>query len=72
MWLEASPQRFDDAAAMAAFARTVVLSRHVAALPDAERDPFVDAVVDAVRDAEGDYALDYVRLNMDARKPPSS
>jgi trans-aconitate 2-methyltransferase len=72
VWLEESPQRFDDAAAMTAFARTVVLSRHVAALPDAERDPFVSAVVEAVHDAEGDYALDYVRLNMDARKPTSS
>ena len=72
VWLEDSPQRFDDAAAMAAFARTVVLSRHVAALPDAHRDPFVDAVVDAVHVAEGSYSLDYVRLNMDARKPPST
>jgi trans-aconitate 2-methyltransferase len=72
VWLEESPQRFADAAAMGEFARTVVLSRHVATLPDADREPFVSAVVDAVRKAEGDYKLDYVRLNLDARKPPSS
>src|SRR4051812_42167989 len=48
VWLEESPQRFEDAAALAAFARTVVLSRHVAALPEAERGSFVRAVVDAV------------------------
>jgi trans-aconitate 2-methyltransferase len=70
VWLEESPQRFADATAMEAFAQTVVLSRHVAALPEAQRAPFVAAVVAAVRAAEGDYALDYVRLNMDARKPP--
>jgi trans-aconitate 2-methyltransferase len=69
VWLEVSPQHFDDAAALASFAQTVVLSRHVAALPEAQREPFVQAVVEAVRAAEGQYALDYVRLNMDARKP---
>jgi trans-aconitate 2-methyltransferase len=69
VWLEQSPQRFDDATALASFAQTVVLSRHVAALPEAQREPFVQAVVEAVRAAEGKYLLDYVRLNIDARKP---
>jgi trans-aconitate 2-methyltransferase len=69
VWLEDSPQRFDDAAALAAFARTVVLSRHVAALPEPLRDDFVEQVVAAVAAAEGGFALDYVRLNMDARRP---
>jgi trans-aconitate 2-methyltransferase len=70
VWLEESPQRFADAGAMEAFAQTVVLSRHVGALPEAQRGPFVTAVVGAVRAAEGDFLLDYVRLNIDARKPP--
>jgi trans-aconitate 2-methyltransferase len=70
VWLEDSPQGFDDAAALAAFARTVVLSRHVAALPDPLRDAFVEQVVAASAASEGAFALDYVRLNMDARRPP--
>src|SRR5262245_11312199 len=41
VWLEQSPQRFADAPAMEAFAQTVVLSRHVGALPEAQRAPFV-------------------------------
>ena len=72
VWLEDSPQTFEDAAALAAFARTVVLSRHVAVLPERLRDEFVDAVVAAVAETEGKYSLDYVRLNMDARKPASA
>jgi trans-aconitate 2-methyltransferase len=69
VWLEESAQYFDDAAALAAFAKTVVLSRHVAALPDQEKEAFVDQVVAAVAHTEGSYSLDYVRLNIDARKP---
>jgi trans-aconitate 2-methyltransferase len=69
VWLEDSPQHFDDALALAAFAKTVVLSRHVAALPEQEKDAFVDQVVEAVANTEGSYSLDYVRLNIDARKP---
>ncbi len=69
VWLEDSPQHFDDAQALAAFARTVVLSRHVAALPDQDKDPFVHQVVEAIRQAQGSYSLDYVRLNLDARRP---
>ncbi len=67
VWLEDSPQHFDDAKALQDFARTVVLSRHVAALPEHKRDDFVAQVVTRVRDQEGSYSLDYVRLNMDAR-----
>ncbi|HEY3062340.1 MAG TPA: class I SAM-dependent methyltransferase [Chloroflexota bacterium] len=69
VWLENSPQTFADADALADFARTVVLSRHVGVLPDDQREPFVRAVVEAVRRNESKYALDYVRLNIDARKP---
>jgi hypothetical protein len=44
----------------------------VAVLPERLRDEFVDAVVDAVAETERSYSLDYVRLNMDARKPASA
>jgi hypothetical protein len=69
VWLEDSPQHFADASALGDFTKTVVLSRHVAALPDALRDPFVSAVVEAIAHAEGEYMLDYMRLNMDAWRP---
>jgi trans-aconitate 2-methyltransferase len=69
VWLEESPQHFEDGAALAAFARTVVLSRHVAALPEAQRDAFVGDVVEAIGAAEGSFMLDYIRLNMDAWRP---
>jgi trans-aconitate 2-methyltransferase len=71
VWLEDSPQRFEDAAALAAFTRTVVLSRHVAALPEPLREPFVEQVVAANAANEGAFTLDYVRLNLDARRPTS-
>jgi trans-aconitate 2-methyltransferase len=71
VWLEDSPQRFEDAAALAAFTRTVVLSRHVATLPEPLREPFVEQVVAANAANEGAFTLDYVRLNLDARRPTS-
>ena len=72
MWLEDSPQQFADATALGSFARTVVLSRHVAALPEDLRDTFVSEVVEAIAANEGAYALDYIRLNMDAWRPAGS
>ncbi|HEX8968961.1 MAG TPA: methyltransferase domain-containing protein [Chloroflexota bacterium] len=65
-WLEPSPQTFADRAALAAFCRTVVLSSHVAALPESLRDAFVAEVVDEVVARQGACLLDYVRLNVEA------
>jgi trans-aconitate 2-methyltransferase len=66
-WLEPSPQTFASKAALADFARGVVLSSHVAALPEALRNQFVDKVVDQIASRNaGAYQLDYVRLNMAA------
>jgi trans-aconitate 2-methyltransferase len=67
VWLEDSPQTFADVDEFKSFCRTVVLSRHVAALPDGLQSGFVRAVVQAVHASEGTYVLDYVRLNLDAR-----
>jgi trans-aconitate 2-methyltransferase len=47
------------------FAKTVCLVRHVAALPDELRDPFIERVVSRVGEP---LVLDYVRLNMTARR----
>jgi trans-aconitate 2-methyltransferase len=66
VWLEDSPQQFSSADEFGTFCRTVVLSRHVAELPESLRDAFVATVADEVAHREGGYSLDYVRLNLDA------
>jgi trans-aconitate 2-methyltransferase len=65
-WLEPSPQSFADAAALADYCRGVVLTAHVAALPDHLRETFVTQVVEEIAKREGAYRLDYVRLNLEA------
>jgi trans-aconitate 2-methyltransferase len=65
-WLEPSPQSFADAASLADYCRGVVLTAHVAALPDHLRETFVTQVVEEIAKREGAYRLDYVRLNLEA------
>jgi trans-aconitate 2-methyltransferase len=65
-WLEPSPQHFAGPAELADYCRGVVLTSHVAALPEPMRADFVTQVVDEVVTRQGDCVLDYVRLNMDA------
>jgi hypothetical protein len=48
------------------FIRTVTLGPHLQHLPEDLRDPFLDAVV---AEMEEPITLDYVRLNMTARRP---
>lgn len=48
------------------FLRVVCLGHHLERLPDELKDPFVDAVCER---AGSPLVLDYVRLNVDARKP---
>jgi trans-aconitate 2-methyltransferase len=62
-WLEPAPARPDDPES---FVRTVCLKPHIDRLPDELRDEYVRAVV--ARCAEP-FELDYVRLNIDARRP---
>ena len=62
-WLEARPTPMDDGRE---FIETVCLVRHLDPLPDALREPFVDAVLDELRSPP--LVLDYVRLNMTARR----
>jgi trans-aconitate 2-methyltransferase len=62
-WLHEEPTRFGSVGELARFLKTVVLRRHIMALPEGERDPFSTAV--AARLAEdGLLVVDYVRLNM--------
>ena len=65
-WLEPSSQTFTDPAALADFCRGVVLSNHMAVLPDNLRQAFADQVVDEIAQRERRLSLDYVRLNVDA------
>lgn len=67
-WLEPSPQRFADAAGFAEFLRTVVLRPYVDILPEALRAPFSEAVAALDAERDGTYTVDYVRLNIVARR----
>lgn len=63
-WLSAAPTPFDSPEQFAAFLETVCLRTFLEELPQPEREPFVRAV--AARIPE--LTLDYVRLNIIARR----
>ncbi len=63
VWLEPWPVTPDDPAEYVA---TVTMGAQVQRLPDALRDPYVQAVLDRVPEP---FTVDYVRLNIDARRP---
>jgi trans-aconitate 2-methyltransferase len=62
-WLEDKPTELEEPRA---FVSTVCLVRHLDPLPAELRDPFVDAVLERYGTP---VVLDYVRLNMVARRP---
>jgi trans-aconitate 2-methyltransferase len=64
IWLQSEPTRFEPGEPFATYLRTVVLGSHVARLPPSERDEFVRSVVDRL----GGPVIDYVRLNIVARR----
>ncbi|HEX8025559.1 MAG TPA: hypothetical protein VF484_05070, partial [Candidatus Limnocylindrales bacterium] len=63
-WLSPAPTSFDPGEPFEAFLETVCLRPNLAGLPEAERKPFVQAVAREI----GEPVLDYVRLNIVARK----
>jgi trans-aconitate 2-methyltransferase len=65
VWSHPEPTRFPAGAPFADFLESVCLRQHLATLPPQERRRFAEAV--AARLAEP--LLDYVRLNIDARRP---
>lgn len=67
-WLTDEPTRFDPGEPFATFLRTVVLGEHLDRLPPSERDAFVQAVVDQLPEP----VIDYVRLNITARRGGSA
>jgi trans-aconitate 2-methyltransferase len=66
-WLTDEPTRFEAGEPFEAYLRTVVLGGHLERLPAIEHDAFVKAVVDAI----GEPVIDYVRLNIVARRSVS-
>ena len=63
-WLQPEPTRFERGEAFETYLRTVVLGSHVARLPPSERDAFVSEVAGRL----GNPVIDYVRLNITARR----
>jgi trans-aconitate 2-methyltransferase len=63
-WLNEESPEFESRDAVAAFLRTVVLWPHLERLPPSEHDAFVDLVVGGLPG----LTLDYVRLNIVARR----
>jgi trans-aconitate 2-methyltransferase len=63
-WLSDAPTRFDPGAPFEAFLETVCLRTFLDELPQAEREPFVRAVASRMPEP----VLDYVRLNISARR----
>lgn len=63
-WLQEEPTQLEPGAPFEAYLRTVVLGSHLARLPLEERDGFVRQVADRLPGAE----IDYVRLNVVARR----
>lgn len=68
-WLQPAPAVFDDAAAYREFVTNVVCRQHLNRLPDEDlRRRFVDLITEqAAQDAPA-FELDYLRLNLDARR----
>lgn len=63
-WLHDEPTRFESGEPFETFLRTVILGAHLERLPAAERDGFVRAVVERLPEP----LIDYVRLNILARR----
>ena len=63
-WLQAEPTRFEAGEPFETFLRTVILGGHVARLPADERDAFVHEVASRLPEP----VIDYVRLNIVARR----
>lgn len=63
-WLRAEPTQLEPGEPFRTYLRTVVLGAHLLRLPPEERDEFVETVAGRLPDAR----IDYVRLNLDARR----
>jgi trans-aconitate 2-methyltransferase len=65
-----SPVRFHNSDDAALYLRTIILQRHVAALPEDHQEPFLRAVIDeTIRRFGEPFTADYVRLDLWATRP---
>ena len=67
-WLHDEVAAFDAVDELARFLAVVVLGGHLERLPEADRVPFATDVAEKVAAVDGTPALDYVRLNIVARR----
>lgn len=68
-WLEDAPAHFPDVTTGAEFLATVVLRHHLPRLAPELRAPFAAEVAELCAVPDGRVEIDYVRLNMEARRP---
>ena len=68
VWMHDEPTGFGSVAELARYLKTVVLGRHVEALPEGEDGSAFAGRVAAHLGEEGPFMVDYVRLNMLARR----
>jgi trans-aconitate 2-methyltransferase len=69
-WLEDAPVHFRDPDEGAEFLATVVLRHHLERLPAGLRSPFAREVSELCVMPGGRVEIDYVRLNLEARRVP--
>jgi trans-aconitate 2-methyltransferase len=67
-WLHDEVAAFGSVEELARFLAAVVLGGHLERLPEEERGPFAAAVAEKIKAVDGTPALDYVRLNIVARR----
>lgn len=63
-WMHEEPTQFGSVDELARFLKTVVLGRHLEWLPEADHQPFADAVAAKIAAVEDPPTMDYVRLNI--------
>lgn len=68
-WLEETPTILPDIDAGAEFLTTVVLRHHLERMPEETARSFARSVAEECADPDGRVVLDYVRLNLEARRP---
>ena len=68
-WLEEAPAYFPGVDAGAEFLATVVLRRHAALLGPERGAALCRAVAERLIEPDGRMVIDYVRLNLQARRP---
>jgi len=66
-WLHEEPTQFGPVGELARYLKTVVLGRHLEVLPGGKGEAYADAVAARLVEA-GPLVVDYVRLNMLARR----